>query len=268
MSVRTYNPSVRVGNWNEDLWLEEDLLKDFVDKRDKKELAIFKASKLSTIILQHVTLSKPRNGNICFRDVICVHHPYTKENLTLNMSHDKLYNTVVFPPCGLTTSKILHPSYRNAFMITSCDDSTVDGDYLKYGQQFFLSTLQGIAGDLKLSSERATLYRSAKKSRHSEVSLTSNISYACHWHILHFDPQRRLETKGEPVPAHTKLLIVHSKTNEGLAALEKYGYSTPFGKEHEVAAHTFLDSHKAEGKENHWVFVAYNDDDNNDKNKI
>lgn len=35
-------------------------------------------------------------------------------------------------------------------------------------------------------------------------------------------------------------------------------YRTPFGKEYELTAHTFLDSHKAEQDNNHWLFVTAN----------
>lgn len=31
-------------------------------------------------------------------------------------------------------------------------------------------------------------------------------------------------------------------------------FRTPFGKEYELSAHTFLDSHKAERDNNHWLF--------------
>ncbi len=32
-------------------------------------------------------------------------------------------------------------------------------------------------------------------------------------------------------------------------------FRTPFGKEYELSAHTFLDSHKAERDNNHWLFL-------------
>merc|ERR1712025_114574 len=268
MSVRTYNPSVRVGNWNEDLWLEEDLLKDFIDKRDRNELLILKAPNLSNNILQPVKLSSPKNGKVCFGDIICVHNPHTAENLTICMSN-KLYDQeAVSPPCGLTCSKMLQPSYRNAFVVTKCEDDSADqGDYLRYGQQFYLRTLEGVAGSLNVFSERATLCKSAKKSRYNEITLTKDDSYGCRWHILNFDPQKRLETEGIPVPVNTKFIVMHSKTNEALAALEQYRYTTPLVKEHEVVTHTFLDSHKAEEKENHWVFVANGDEDDQNRDE-
>lgn len=32
-----------------------------------------------------------------------------------------------------------------------------------------------------------------------------------------------------------------------------YPYRTTYGKEYEVTAHTFMDSHKAEQEVNHWI---------------
>ena len=257
MSVRTYNPSVRVGNWNEDLCLEEDLLKDFIDKKEKKELLIYKAHNLSSKILQPVDLSNPKDGLLHFGDTICLYHPTNEENLVINMSDSCLHvDETVSAPCGVSASKILQPCYRNAFVITSCDGSDQLGDYLTFGKQFMISTLPGIGGELKLISDRATFMKSAKKSRFNDVALTSTSSYLCHWQILHSDPQQRLETEGMPVPANQKVNINHCKTNERLSAMAEYRFRTPFGWEHEVAAHTFLDSHKAEKQENHWCLVA------------
>lgn len=39
-------------------------------------------------------------------------------------------------------------------------------------------------------------------------------------------------------------------------------FRTQFGREHEITAQTFLDSHKAERPSNHWVFIK---DENNQR---
>lgn len=261
MSVRTYNPSVRVGNWIEDLCLEEDLLKDFVEKEENGDLLIYKANNLASKLLQYVELSKPKNGNICFGDIICLYNPRTEANLSINLSNSRLHEAnSVSAPCGVSASKILKPCFRNAFVITSCDGASQVGDFLTYGQQFLLTTLPGIGGELKLSSDVATFMKNAKKSRLQEVSLTSTVSYLCHWQILHFDPQQRFESEGTPVPANEKIMFNHCKTNQRLCALHEYGFRTTFGREHEVAGHTFLNSHKAEKEENHWVMVEQEND--------
>lgn len=261
MSVRTYNPNVRVGNWNEDLCLEEDLLKDFIDKKEKGELMIYKAHNLSSKILQPVELCKPKDGLLRFGDTVCLYHPANEENLVINMSDSCLHeDETVSGPCGVSASKILQPCYRNAFVITTCDGKEQPGDYLTFGAHFLLSTLPGIGGELKLISDRATFMKSAKKSRYNDVCLTGAASYLCHWQVLHNDPQQRLESEGMPVPANQKVNINHCKTNERLGVMSDYKCRTPFGWEHEVVSHTFLDSHKAEKPENHWVLIADNEE--------
>ena len=64
MSVRTYNPSVRVGNWIEDLCLEEDLLKDFLSKKDNGELMIQKTHNFLNTVLKKV-LQETRHTPRC-----------------------------------------------------------------------------------------------------------------------------------------------------------------------------------------------------------
>ncbi len=72
MAVRTYTSSVRVGNWCEDLVLEEviqnasasltaifyflqDLVKDFLDKKENNQLLIQKSTDLLHKLLEPVS---------------------------------------------------------------------------------------------------------------------------------------------------------------------------------------------------------------------
>ncbi|XP_065059945.1 cilia- and flagella-associated protein 161-like [Rhopilema esculentum] len=253
--VSTYNPSVRVGNWNEDLCLEEDLLKDFIEKKERGELLIDKTHNLYSKILKKVDVSSSSDGYIRFGDTVCVYNPETDTTLSVNMTDSKLHEAeCIEGPCGVSASKSLEPSVRNAFVIKSCDESR-DGDALVYGQHFLLSTLSGIGGDLNLHSDTATFMKCAKKSRLQEVILQKEIAYHCHWELLHLDPRERLETEGLPVPANEKLLINHCKTNQRLAVLPEFTFRTPFGRDYEVTANTKLNSHKAEEASNHWVIV-------------
>ena len=59
-TTRTYNPNVRVGNWNEEICLDEDRLKDFLDKQQNGTLLIQRTQKL-----MHTLLAKtePQDGD-------------------------------------------------------------------------------------------------------------------------------------------------------------------------------------------------------------
>lgn len=50
-TTRTYNPNVRVGNWNEEICLDEDRLKDFLDKQQSGTLLIQRTQKLMHTML-------------------------------------------------------------------------------------------------------------------------------------------------------------------------------------------------------------------------
>ncbi|XP_037395643.1 cilia- and flagella-associated protein 161 isoform X2 [Pygocentrus nattereri] len=180
-TVRTYSPSVRVGNWREDVSLDEDSLKDFLHRKDRGELTLQKTTVLRQNILKPMKLSVSRDGFLRFGDTITL---------------------------------------------------------------------------LYLASDHRTFQKCAKKSRLQEVSLVEQCDFQCWWRVVYFDPQERLEHEGYPVQVNCKVLISHCKTNQCLAALANHVLWTPFGKEYELTAHTFLDSHKAEQDSNHWLFVT------------
>ncbi|XP_068693617.1 cilia- and flagella-associated protein 161-like isoform X1 [Montipora foliosa] len=254
MSVRTYNPSVLIGNWNEDICLEEDKLKDFLEKKEKGELLIQKASNLLQSILKKVTLSVSHDGYLHFGDIVCLHNPSTETILSANMAESKMHEEKkLVGPCDVSAGKTVDPCIRNAFMILGPQD---EGEVLRFNEPFILSTLPGVGGELKLMSDRVTFNECAKKSRHQKMTLVENITFMSQWKVLCHDPQLRLETEGMPVPANTKVIINHVKTNQNLAALSQYSFRTPFGRECEVAAKTEVDSHKAETPSNHWVFIT------------
>ncbi|CAM4580050.1 unnamed protein product [Leuciscus chuanchicus] len=158
-------------------------------------------------------------------------------------------------PLQVGGSHSMTPCVRNAFIITSVD-GTSDGELLRYGQSFALRTTADFARELFLSSDHSTFLKCAKKSRLQELSLVEEFDFQCWWKVIYFDPQERLENEGYPVQVNSKVLISHCKTNQFLAALGNHILWTLFGKEYELTAHTFLDSHKAERDNNHWLFFT------------
>lgn len=254
MSVRTYNPSVLIGNWNEDICLEEDKLKDFLEKKEKGELLIQKAGNLLQSILKKVTLSVSHDGYLHYGDIVCLLNPSTEAVLSANMAESKMHEEKkLVGPCDVSAGKTVDPCIRNAFMILGPKD---EGEVLRFNEPFVLSTLPGVGGELKLMSDRVTFTDCAKKSRQQKVTLVENVTFMSHWTVLCHDPLFRLETEGMPAPANTKVIINHVKTNQNLAALPQYTFRTPFGRECEVVSKTEVDSHKAEKPCNHWVFVT------------
>ncbi|XP_041853364.1 cilia- and flagella-associated protein 161 isoform X2 [Melanotaenia boesemani] len=210
--IGRFRPNVKTGNWYEDQLLQEDAIKQYLEKKERGELTFQKRDLLKQTILQQA-------------------------------------------PCGVSAGRNVQPRTRTAFIITSVDGSP-EGSTLCFDQSFTLKTTSGFASGLYLKSDLQRFQKCAKMSRLQEVYLDENDCFLSWWKIVHFDPLERLEYEGQPVPADVKVLIVHCKTNQALAVLGDHVLWTTYGKEYEVTAHTFLDSHKAEKDNNHWILCT------------
>ncbi|XP_062060831.1 cilia- and flagella-associated protein 161 [Lepus europaeus] len=270
MAQNLYGPRVRMGNWNEDVYLEEERMKDFLEKRAKGQLLIQRNRRLKRNLLRPMQLSVSKDGYIHFGDNVMLvnpDHPETEAelvlpgDLSLCMTPDEIrahLSDELEVPCGLSAAQTRTPVGRNTFAVLSAGGDAA-GQVLRYGQDFCL----GIAGGfdntmLYLSSDHRTLLKSSKRSWLQEVTLTDDVSHLNCWQAAFLDPQLRLEYEGFPIPANTRILIIHRHTNRALAAHRHLFLSTYFGKEAEVVAHTYLDSHRAEKPKNHWMLVTGN----------
>ncbi|KAJ8304691.1 hypothetical protein KUTeg_018274 [Tegillarca granosa] len=270
MSVRTYNPSVRVGNWNEDIQLEEDTLKDFLHRRENGQLMSQKRSKLSQTIFKKIDLSISRDGCVHYGDIINLRCPAAKDR-TQYFAHleprddcqlnaypeiDKILEShKLEEPCYVSGSKDCSSNLRSSFVIKG-DCESMKGQPLRYGQKFYICTLGEEGGDLYMASDRATIQKSAPRSRHQQVKFVSQPSFLTEWQVLHFNPQVRMEYEGVPVPANAIVIINHRYTNQNLSVEENFITRTSFGtREYEISCNTYFDSHRAEKDVNHWMIM-------------
>uniref|UniRef100_A0A8C6SSE6 Cilia and flagella associated protein 161 n=1 Tax=Neogobius melanostomus TaxID=47308 RepID=A0A8C6SSE6_9GOBI len=248
----------KIGNWYEDSCLEEDVLKEYLEKKERGELAVQKVALLKEHILKPVSLSVSTDGGVHFGDTVMLVNlgGPSRECSAVSMNADVSSLTReaflgISAPCEVSAGRDMQPRARTSFTITSVDGSS-DGSRLHYEQSFALKTLCGFTRGLFLTSDICSFQKCTKKSRLQEVSLETDGSFLSWWRVVHFDPQERLEHEGLPVPVNAKVLIVHCKTNHALAVLGDHSLWTMYGKEYELAAHTFLDSHKVEEEKNHW----------------
>ncbi|XP_012607737.2 cilia- and flagella-associated protein 161 [Microcebus murinus] len=270
MAQNLYSPRVRIGNWNEDIYLEEERLKDFIRKRDEGELLIQRSRRLKKTLLRPMQLSVSEDGYVHYSDKVMLVNPDYPEkeadvflagDLALSMTPDEIHAHLrdeLQVPCGLSAAQTRVPVSRNTFTILSMDGNNTRR-VLRYGQDFCLGITAGSENKmLYLSSDHRTFLKSAQRSWLQEVYLTDEVSYRSCWQAALPDPQLRLESEGCPVPANARVIITHSHTNRRLAAHRHLFLRTYFGKEAEVAAHTHLDPHRVEKPRNHWMLVTGN----------
>ncbi|XP_074534175.1 cilia- and flagella-associated protein 161 [Halichoeres trimaculatus] len=257
----TYRSGVKTGNWLEDLRLREDEMKEYQEEKERGELAFQKEDFFKQNLLRPVNLTGTTDGRLHFGDVVMLVNLGGENRecsaISINADLNSLIKTPlgIKAPCGVSAGRDIQACTRTAFVIESVDGSP-EGSTLHYEQRFALKTTLSSARGLYLTSDWKSFQKCAKNSHLQEVNLDEDCSFLSWWKILHFDPQERLENDGQPVPANVKVLVIHYKTNQALAALGDQVIRTIFSKEYVVTAHTFLDSHKAEKDTNHWILCT------------
>merc|ERR1711892_224767 len=241
------------GNWNEDICLEEDLLKDFLKRKENGTLLIQKKAKLRELYQQTVELSHSQDGYVHFGDNVMLMNQ-GKERVLAIYAEDKIDG-------GVSASDNLAPCTRNTFTIRPVNDEKVEdanGQILRYGQS---SRLEPIASPKHyLNSEPTRLLAGGISCNRQHVFLSSEQSSKNQWVIDAYDPLMRLECEDEPVPHGTSLIIKHGLTGQCLCA-EETAQRTPFGLEKEVNAATIRKMHRnyrAEKWNNHWLIITAN----------
>ncbi|KAM4826071.1 cilia- and flagella-associated protein 161 [Thomomys bottae] len=269
MARNLYGPRVLMGNWNEDVSLREEIMKDFLEKRDQGKLLIQRNSRLKMNLLRPVQLSISEDGYIHYGDKVMLVNPdhppqeeaglFQRGDLSLCMTPDEIkvqLGEVFQVPCGLTAVETKLPVSRNTFVVLSTGKDAT-GQVVRYGQDFCLGITGGFEDKmLFLSSDHKTPMKSSMKSWLQEVYLTDEVSHLNHWQVAFLEPQLRLEYEGFPVHANEKLVMYHRYTNRALVVHRHLFLRSYFGREVEVAAHTYLDSLRVEKPKNHWMLVT------------
>lgn len=289
-SARTYNPNVRVGNWNEEICLEEDILKDFLEKQESGTLLIQRTQSLMQTLLakteitenDKVTIGSSLNCINPGREGIIPDGDKQMENLPRQLLRGRKSTSIAinvdeWPVGGLQTlvnsplalsaapnSDV--PCVRNTFKIVAADRA--EGECLHYGDKFALQSLLGagtVEKNLYVFTDRMRLGQGSNQSSRkmpggaSPLQLVptetdAKIPYGAYFVVESFDPLLRLEHEGIPVPKNQPILLKHCATGQHLGVIDDSCFRTPFGSELSVGAQTFLNSHKAEKDNNYWLF--------------
>lgn len=232
-----YQHKVRIGNWSEDLELEEIKLKDYLKKKETGTLIVTAKQQQLNESLVPADLSESPDGVLKLGMNIMLANHQSKGFLSTNP-----FDTVA-KGCDswmATTGPIGDASVRNVFELETGERGGSPGDVVRYGQtiRFKLNPYAKITCPAYLHSELVTPMVAAKFSRHQEVVVVSEPAGETKWQLMHPDPNLRAEMEGEPVPAGEPVLVKHVQTGAFLAS-DKIPYHNVFGAECEVHCHTY-----------------------------
>jgi hypothetical protein len=228
-----YQHCTRIGNWSEDIEIEEIKLKDYLKKKETGSLIVTSKQKQLEESLQPAELSSSEDGFLRFGQKVMLFNHQSMGCIAAN-PHDAVSKQ--YEAWAVTSSSSQTPCARNVFEIERADmDDGFEGNELHYGQNFRLrmDPFSMIGGPAWVHSEMVSNLSASKFSRHQEVTVLAAPSGETLWHFLYPDTGMRFEMDGEQVPAGSPLVVRHVHTGSFLAS-DEIPYVNLFGQENEV----------------------------------
>jgi hypothetical protein len=117
---------------------------------------------------------------------------------------------------------------------------------VRYGQKVRLDGNPYLLGKkLYLHSTQISPLALARFSRNQEVFMIANPIYNTAWKILHNNPNFRVSTLGQPVPANQEVIIEHCATAQFLSS-DKISYGNDFCVEYDVSVCSQVTTNKSQ----------------------
>mmetsp|Transcript_12842 Transcript_12842/g.35188 ORF Transcript_12842/g.35188 Transcript_12842/m.35188 type:complete len:278 (-) Transcript_12842:910-1743(-) len=227
-----YKPHTLIGNWQEDLALQEKRLADYVDKKEAGTLQITNTTK--AVELLPAELSPPES-------VLRV----GASAMLQSNAHEKLSVSVKKALPGEMPRRVVScspggPSSRTAISLLSYRDAVPTGEPITYGSKIVIAFKDWNLALGSACPSTATLgSQVAGKQEIFAAELLRSGDFA--WEIMPADFSQRLPMSGSPVDPSAPFVLVHCMTGSRLAATTDR-VVTDFGVESAVCAHTFQES--------------------------
>lgn len=237
-----FGSNCRIGNWSEDMELEQIKLKDFLKKKEKGQLLVIEKQASLELSLQPSALTKTEDGILRFGNQVMFSNHQAEAFLAAN-AQEKLPKPST--AIAVTSTPNSNPCVRNVFTLVRAEqDDGFDGDELHYGQTVRLVS-NVIEFPLYLHSEPVSPLAASKYSRNCEVTLYAKATGGTLWKLLHPDTKLRFESEGDLVRGNTSYVIQHVHTGSFLSS-DKITYQTIFGPEFEVCCKACLSTNKTQ----------------------
>lgn len=249
-----FSSSTRIGNWQEELAIQESKLKSFQKRTTSGSSSLRKQQLKLTKYNEIVPHSYSEDGIIRFGDSVIFSHDSTGSLLACDPSEDQIPGQNKFLVTGLKDT--IQPRARNTFRIVrppshlkNFEDDEND-PILRIGQPFCIACDDALLVDSSSSILQPALYIASTKKTERSATRTTNrqmvfLTTLCDADVIwiatkpsrgHIQAAERLLAEGTPLTIADEIQITHRQTNMYLMCDPLQSMRTEFGFELECYA--------------------------------
>jgi len=252
-----YNAKTRIGNWLEDIVLEEERFKDYNGKQGKGGLASNARTQKLAVCNQPVPHTYSSDGILRFGDTVQIAHKESGGCLANDLWEEtggfgtNEYSVTVAPNSGASARNTFRLQRIESSMLKDVSSAEYEkDDILHYGEPFQLVCNQSLLVDQRTNMLKNNMYLSSVMKNDRKLSKVSNeqmvymglpASSATVWKARKAyagknGATERLLGDGQCVLANDSIVLEHRNTSQLLCANTKIVDYTDFGQELEVCA--------------------------------
>jgi hypothetical protein len=244
----SYNCKTRVGNWLEDVCLEEAKFGDFKRAREHGTLTMGMFNTKVASCTSTVPHTYSEDGLIKYGDSIVLAHKQTGGSLACDPFEAAGFDSSEFNAsvCESTSSMA-----RNTFVITKVDEAD-PSEYVAWGTPFRLMCNPSLRVDeetnmlqppLFLASSLKNERKASPLSNNQLVYMTAKVTYSTVWKtqmpaVSKDSGAARVLSQGEALVSGCDVVLQHCQTMQLLSSDSGNAMNTDFGTEYEVCGAT------------------------------
>jgi hypothetical protein len=241
-----YSVKAKIGNWYEDMVLDETKFKEYISLKDSNGLLVSQKEAKYAGMLARVDLTPFSSGTLTTGHYFMFKNKKTNGFMVMDVDDRNPQYKAAF---GCTTSPLMNfPCPRSLFKIEKYNDDKNLNSFPEpqpessvcYNDKIVIVAYPSAYDfPLYLFSPLVGPFAYSRFSRNQEVLFSSEESFYNCWTIEHVDPIKRFEVMGQPVRVDQPFLIRHFQTGKLLGS-DLIDYNNDYGHEFEMCANNYL----------------------------
>ena len=248
-----YSVKSKIGNWYEDMVMDETKFKDYISLKESNGLLVSQKEDKYANMLSKIQLTPFSNEYLTTGNYFMLQNLQTQGNMVIdiddrNFSYSAAFAVTTSPlvnfPCPRSLFKIEKYTDKKQINMNNTTTPANEPSVVHYGDKIvFVAYPAMYKNPLYLCSTLITPLSFSRFSRNQEVLASEDQNYNNCWCLEHPDLTLRYSMEGQAIKVGEKFVVKHCATGACLAS-DLVNYLNDYGNEYEVSCRNFLTPNK------------------------